>query len=90
MQGMHAADTIQPRSGAAFAALLGWVAGTALQLQQTQLWSAWSYALALLLGATLAGACMVWPSARARLPQALLWAALSPASVLQPARLSVL
>ena len=76
MQGMHAADTIQPRSGAAFAALLGWVAGTALQLQQTQLWSAWSYALALLLGATLAGACMVWPSARARLPQALLAGAL--------------
>lgn len=41
--------------GALFAALLGWVAGAALQLQQAALWPAWAYGLALAVALTVAG-----------------------------------
>jgi competence protein ComEC len=39
-----------PTRSGPFAALLGWVLGTALQLQQAALWPAWAYGLPLLAG----------------------------------------
>jgi competence protein ComEC len=48
-------DTANQQAGP-FVALLGWVLGTALQLQQSVLWPLWSYALLVLVGGALTAA----------------------------------
>ncbi len=55
-----------PQRNGPFAVLLGWVLGTALQLQQAALWPAWAYALVLALG--LAVAALLWRRAALRRP----------------------